>query len=258
MSEAVAAVLDMAGIRSIIPVFATTEAACAQFKQGKKQASVLQPLNYAEELYLLALNEQDGTVKQVPAFALGYALAGALLMDLALCNRIDSDLATLKVVASEQTGDPLLDETLAALRDAPAVQPASFWLKNLAAESGRIEQRVLESLMAKGVLRQENRRVLWVFDVHRYPLTDDREVKEVRSRLRELIASEDIPAPRDQALVCLANACRLLDDLFSKHDLERLTPRIEALSGLDLIGHEMVEAIREIERDAAIMSMPFV
>jgi len=258
-SPQVHAVLEMAGFAAIIPVFDTVSQACAGFAPVSEPPSPAPcPLTIAEEIYVMALDDHEGVIKPMPAFALDYALAGALLMELALDNRIDSDLTTLKVIASEKTGDPLLDETLETLQACAEPQPTAYWLKQLADQSGRIEERVLESLIRKGVLRQENRRILWVFEVRRYPVQDDREVKEVCARLRELIIGDAIPDPRDVVLICLGSACRLLDDLFSSDEFERFNPRIAALSRLDLIGHEMVAAIREIERVMIQMSTPMM
>lgn len=258
-SPQVHAVLEMAGFASIIPVFDTVSQACAGFAPvSEPPTSPPCPLNIAEEIYVMALDDHEGVIKTMPAFTLDYVLAGALLMELALDNRIDSDLTTLKVIESGSTGDPLLDETLETIRACAEPKPTAYWLKELADQSMRIEKRVLESLIRKGVLREENRRILWVFEVRRYPVLDDREVKEVCTRLRELIAGDAIPDPRDVVLICLGSACRLLDDLFSADECERFKPRIAALARLDLIGHEMFEAIREIERAMIQMSTPLM
>jgi len=213
-------------------------------------------LSFAEEIFLLALDDKQGVIKPLPVSALDYALAGALLMDLALQDRIDTDLTSLSVTATKPTGDPILDDTLRDLQQKPEPQPTSFWLKHFADQSKRIQERVLERLIQKGILKQQNRRILWVFEVRRYPLMDNHEVKEVKTRLRELILSDDIPDAREVVLINLGNACRLLDDLFTPAEYERVRPRIIALARLDLIGQEMAKSIREIERTMAIaMSM---
>ncbi|OGV39242.1 MAG: hypothetical protein A2X48_01240 [Lentisphaerae bacterium GWF2_49_21] len=213
-------------------------------------------LTAAEEIYLLALDESRGVVRTLPDFTLDYALASALLMELELFDRIDTDLTTLKVTSAVPTGEPLLDETLLELQRKTDPQPTSFWLELLTARKGHIEGQVLAQLIRKGILKQENRRILWVFETHRYPLMDDREVKEVRARLRELILSDDIPDPRDVVLISLGKACRLLDALFTQEENERVRPRISSLARLDLIGDELANSISELERKVAIASMP--
>lgn len=250
-------ILDTAGFSSIIPVFDTIEEACGKLvTQNTNDNSGPDKLSLAEEIYLMALDDEQGVLKPLPAEALNYALAGALLMELALENRVDPDLSELNVISPEPTGDPLLDDTLAEIRQSSAPKPVSFWLKHFAGQSGSIEERVLARLIQKKILKQENRKILWVFETRRYPMIDNREVKEVRARLRDLITSNEIPDARDIVLISLCNACRLLHDMFPEKEYEKLRPRIENLARLDLIGQEISRAIREIEQamTAAMLS----
>ena len=80
-------------------------------------------LTFLEELLLLCLDDETGLLR--PAFApwLDTAGAGALLMDLALKNRIDTDPKRLVVVDRTATGEPLLDEALAIVAELPSGQP---------------------------------------------------------------------------------------------------------------------------------------
>lgn len=247
-------ILDTAGFSSLVPIFETTDQACSSFMQSPKQEHTARnPISIAEEIYLLALDDERGILKpHLPASALDYALAGALLMELAIRGRIDTDLKSLNVISHEPTGDPLLDEVFKTIQQKSNPQPVSFWLAELAGESERIEKQVLERLIGKGILKQENKRILWMFETRRYPMMDDKEIKEVRSRLRELILGDEIPDPREVLLISLGNTCHLLDDLFTKEEFERLQPRITSLARLDLIGQEISQAIHEIEKAMAV------
>jgi len=251
-------VLDMAGFSTFLPIFATMAEAVGSCTSAEVEPAKAAPvkLTVAEEIFLLALDNSRGVIKPVTPFALDYALGAALLMELELCDRIDTDLEILKVVSTAPVGDPLLDETLLELQQNTEAKPTSFWLERLTIRTKHIEERVLAQLIRKGILKQENRRILWVFEIHRYPLIDDREVKEVRARLRELILGDDIPDPRDVVLISLGNACRLLDDLFTPEEKDRVRSRIAALARLDLIGDELAKSIHEIERSIAITSIP--
>ena len=68
-------------------------------------------LRFAEEIILLLLNDDDGGFVYVPSWSLKYALAGGVLMDLALEERIDTDLEKLILVNATPVGDTLLDPT---------------------------------------------------------------------------------------------------------------------------------------------------
>jgi anti-anti-sigma factor len=248
--------LDMAGFSALIPVFDTVAAASTSLAPpATPERPKHLPLNLAEEVFLLALDDRHGLIKSGLLPVLDYALAGALLMELALSARVDTDATAMKLISGAPTGDALLDEALRELQAEPQAQPTSFWLEKLADPARRLQDRALAGLLKKGILRQENRRLLWVFEVRRYPVVDDREVKEVSTRMRELILSTDLPEPRDVVLLNLANVCRLLDDLFTPQESERLRPRIAALARLDLIGQEMASSIRAIELTMAMVSM---
>ncbi len=212
-------------------------------------------LSFAEEIFLLALDDEAGTLRPISGLALGEALVGAVLMDLALMNRIDTDPKILRVVDGAPTGDAFLDAFLHKMQQAAGPHPISHWLAVLSGQAGRIQESVLSHLIGKGILKQENRKILWVFEVRRYPMINNREYKEVKSRLRELILSDDLPDPRDAVLISLVNACRLFDVIFTAQELEKVRPRINQLSKLDLIGQEVARAVREIERAMVLPMM---
>lgn len=213
-------------------------------------------LCFAEEIFLLALDDRAGTLKPLPVSALEFALPGALLAELAFLNRIDVDLQALRVVDNRPTGNALLDEVLGQLESQPGEQSTSFWLSFFAGQARQIQDCILAQLVAKGILKIEARKILWVFKTRRYPLLDNREIKEVKTRLRELILSDDIPDPRDAVLISLAEACRLFDDLFSEAELARAQPRLKALAKIELIGQEVAKSIREIAQAMALAMMP--
>lgn len=213
-------------------------------------------LCFAEEIFLFALDDREGSLKPLPVSALEYALPGALLMELAFLNKIDIDLQSLQVADPKPTGNAFLDEVLRQIERQSRPQPTAYWLSFFAGQARQIQDRVLEQLIAKKILKIENKKILWVFKTRRYPLIDNREIKEVTARLRDLILSDDIPDPREAVLISLVHACRLFDDLFSPEEFERVQPRIKALAKLDLIGQEIAKSIREIAQAMAFAMMP--
>ena len=57
-------------------------------------------LRFADELLLLLIDDKRGDLLPVPEWSLSCALAGAVLMDLALENRIDTDPERLVLLDS--------------------------------------------------------------------------------------------------------------------------------------------------------------
>jgi len=86
-------------------------------------------LRFAEEILLLALDENTGRLHALPERALEFALAGAVLMELAFMGRLDTDATQLIVSDTSPTGDAVLDEALKAL---PKSEPSLTIQKALA------------------------------------------------------------------------------------------------------------------------------
>lgn len=206
------------------------------------------PLPFVEEILLLALDDDTGALRPMPVMGLDYALAGALLADLALANRIDSDPEKLVVIDRAPTGDPLLDRALGTIAAAPEPQSVARWLGVFASERNSLERAALERLVARGILRQDEKKFLWVFGVRRYPTVDNHERVEVRTRLSELILGDDIPDPRDAILVSLLTAGHLLPRIFDEPRYHARSARIATLARMDLVGREVANAIETLSR----------
>ena len=202
-------------------------------------------LRFAEEITLLLLND-DGTLVHVPSWSLNYALAGGVLMDLALENRIDTDLEKLVLIDSTPIGDSLLDPTLADINEV-GERDARFWVERTANRAQEIREESLSRLISLGILEARDDLFLWVFRSRRYPAIEGTTVREVKLRIMEVLFSDEIPDPRDVVIICLADACGIFRRLLSRAELSRASERIEQVSRLDLIGQAMSQAIQDIQ-----------
>ena len=204
-------------------------------------------LSFNEEIVLLLLDETNGDFVPLPESVFAIVMSGAALMDLALHNRIDTDLEKLTVVDRTPLGDDILDPALAGLGKKSATLSIVDALMDVAANAEDYRSRALTRLVARGILKEESGRHLWVFRTRRYPVIDDSEQQEVRARLRQLLLSAEIPDPRDVVLVCLIDACALVKFVRSADELEAVAPRVEQLRKLDLIGQAVTRAASETD-----------
>jgi hypothetical protein len=123
-----------------------------------------------------------------------------------------------------------------------------FWLRELAQRQDEIHHAAVDRLIQRGILRREERRLLWVFGERRYPTVDGRERAEVRTRLTRLILGNDLPAPRDAILLSLIHGCRLSGRFFAGLGIEARQDRLETLANTDLVGREVsVAAINSLD-----------
>jgi len=201
-------------------------------------------LTFAEELLLLSHDEKTGHFHNMDDAM--PALAGAVLMELAIRNRIDTDLDKLMVVDGTPTGEPVLDGILAQMVAEPGTHSTDDWVDFLKHNGQEVHDAALARLIERGILRREESKVLWVFGTRRYPLIENHEQQEVKLRIANLLMSDEIPDARDIVIIGLAESCGLLEHIFSKDEIERCQPRIAQIVRHDLIGQAVRAAIENL------------
>ena len=158
----------------------------------------------AEELLLLAYDDETGKATG-SRIGLDLGMSAAVLVDLALAGRIAYIDGYLKVMDPSPIGDPIADAVLAkAAADEPHT-PAQ-WLQRL---RHRLRIRVLEDLVARGVVRDVDETQMGHIHVHRYPTTDPAYEAEIRTRLAEALTGNSFCDERTAALATLLCATRM-------------------------------------------------
>ncbi len=212
-------------------------------------------LRFAEEILLLLHNEDRGDF--APGLApdtLNIVLAGAVLMDLALENRIDTDLNYLFLADATPLEDDLLDPTLADIARDTNTRDASYWVAQTAKRGEEIRDKALTRLVNRGILEAESEDIFLLSRLvsrsRRYPTIDGQSVEEVRLRIMRILFTDEIPDPRDIVIICLADASGVFKNILSPSELSEVQDRIELIRKMDLIGQSVTRAIREQEPPA--------
>ena len=79
----------------------------------------------------------------------------------------------------------------------------------------------------------------------RYPTLDSKPDREVKRRLMSVLFSDDIPDPRDGAIVALADTCGIFDHLLSQREVRGTAERAALVGGLDLMLQAVSTAVQE-------------
>jgi hypothetical protein len=98
----------------------------------------LKHLTLADEIVVLMLDDDIGSIKPECASVANMAIAGGILMELALLGRIDTDLKSLFIVDPKPVGDELLDHVLEKIAAEPKKR---FRRVQCAVRRGRRSQR---------------------------------------------------------------------------------------------------------------------
>ena len=206
-------------------------------------------MRLTEELILLMLDEDSGYLEMVPSWDFACVMAGAVIADLALEGRIDTDLDALHVISDAPTGDALLDPTLREISEAEEDSPAQYWIERSTVRSEEIVTMTLDRLVEKGILDYETGG-FWTLsrEVNRsgvYPAGEGQTLREAKSRVVNTVLNRDIPDPRDAILVGLMHTCDGFKLILSEEDYHESVEWIETLVKMDLVGRMVHAAVTE-------------
>jgi hypothetical protein len=206
----------------------------------------VKPLTLAEETVLLSLDDASGRPVGRTGMAPDLALVGALLMDLALAGRLDTDRDRIWVADSTPTWDPVTDVALAELDSPHAPKDARGAIMLLARQAGQLREALLARLVGRGILRRLDGKVLWVFPDRRYPKADGAATDDARTRIRTMLLAEEIPAPRDSLLLGVARAAGLLPLIFSPEELRRVQDWLALVTRIESLNRSLGAAVADV------------
>jgi Golgi phosphoprotein 3 (GPP34) len=174
-----------------------------------------QPVLIAEDLLLLLTDDRSGKLA-VSATHADVALGGAMLLELALANRVavagESDemrKGRLIVEDTSATSDSLLDEALARLGEKEGKNP-----KDVVRVLGKgLRDRLQARLVERGLLREESGKILGVIPTHRWPANDAAHENAVRGLMVDALRVGHSDDVRVAALVSLLHALKAVEDV---------------------------------------------
>ena len=211
-----------------------------------KEDVATQPLTLTQDLILMLLNEESGYFHQVPGWDLNCAVVSAVLAELSLRSRIDTDQESLFLVDQTKTGNSALDRILKEIASEPVQRNAQYWIERLAPRAELIIDLTLDRLVDLKVLEHHDgefwtlSRTAWQTGM----FSDSPEgtaVQFVKTRISNAIFNKEIPDPRDVIIICLINTCDVFRFMFQLDDESE--QRIQFVCKMDLIGRSIAAAV---------------
>ena len=208
-------------------------------------------LTVTEEFLLLTAGNQDQTatalVVDLPKSRLGIrvAMTGASLMELGLLDRIETDVEELWIRDPSPTGERAVDDVLAQivamLKGSAAKSPIAEIIKKL--EKIDSYQLALDSLKARGVVRQQTERLFWVFRDERNVVADLDVVRGIRKRVCDVLFEGEFPNPRDVCLISLLDATRRFRRVVPPERVQKAIEQTKRYVNLDLVGRNVANHV---------------
>lgn len=201
-------------------------------------------LTIPEEFLLLTIKDEDGGFVDIPREAVSAGFIGAAIMELALQNRIDSDLDRIWIVDKKPVGEACIDIILEKLAAPGFELQAARLIDQLVGYGNQVRELALKRLCERNILTETEGRVLWFLKARRYPVTDGKEIREVKLRLLEVLLKDELPDPRDVCLMSLADTCGIIRQIVPASELKRAGERLSKLAKMDLIGQNVTRYIQ--------------
>ncbi|MBN2327055.1 MAG: GPP34 family phosphoprotein [Candidatus Omnitrophica bacterium] len=206
-------------------------------------------LSLPEEMILIALNHEKGALYTTANWTLGAGLAGAMLTELALRNRLAISDNVLRALDSSATGDPALDDVLNQIESREKPIKVSFWIQKLSMQGKKHGRLYLERLVESKILKEEERLVLF-FSSKRYFLRNKKLKRELFNRIRWVVLRRHEPDARLLCLLRLIQTCDWVRFIVEKDKVKEAKQRIKEW----IEKNAAVEGAEQAQAAAAILS----
>ena len=204
-------------------------------------------LNLVEEFLLIALDDDKGSFV-IDSTHLHYGFAGAILLELAVRNKvdIDGDYLHLKSTSSEQ--EVVLNKALKLIEEEGKTKKVKDWLDLLARKAGELKDDTLQRLIERGVLIKKEHKILWIIPNNKYPTSNSNPDNKVRERLNNVILNGAKSEARDVMLLSLIDVSDLTKEAFrDQSDYKEVKKKLKEVTEDIKISQSINKSIREIQ-----------
>lgn len=209
-------------------------------------------LSLYEELYLLALDEESGTIIPVAKKTISHGLAGAVLAELSFSGKVASnEKHRLELRDAEPAEEGILSEAIQEIQKVEKPRKLVFWVSQFSERPKKIREQIAESLVSKNVLYQDDKHFF-----RHAAITEEEQISapskyEIKSILRAIILFTREADNRSIALLNLISACNLLNLVFTQDELAFAKRRISEELIRSALKEPQMQTIEEIGQAVA-------
>ena len=203
-------------------------------------------LTLSEQLLLLGLNDEKGSVVFSASTALPYGLAGAILLELFFMNRISIKDNKVKLQNADKTNNEILDDALKLIRSSKKQRDTKYWIQLFQSKLKKLQERLAEQLVAKKVLSREAHSFMWLINYNRYPTHNELPEQNVRERIKSIVLKRAEPTDEEVSLISLIKVCELTNEIFEKSERKKAKAQIEKIVAKQSVSSAISSTMDEI------------
>jgi len=202
-------------------------------------------LTLIDQLTLLALDDHKGNF--IPdSTTFSYALAGSLILELILEEKISISDDFVKVRDRSKTGDAILDEYIQEIHASSKPRKIKSWIDRFGHKANKIKEATLAKLIKDGILLKKEEKILWVFNVDKYPTSNPRPENQLRARLHNIVINRHTPDLKEVMILTLVESCGLEVEVFGKENAKVFKKEITHIKSDSEVSGVVDKSIKEI------------
>jgi hypothetical protein len=204
--------------------------------------------NTAEKFLLIAHHPEKGRFK-ISQIYIQYGIAGALLLDMTLENRIEMEEKRLILKSASVSGDPVINDAVTLMTQSTKPRKADYWVRKLATRHNRYKWQVLKGLVDKRMVRIEEKKFLGLIPYRQSYLVESYTRSSLIRQLKsEIMAYTREPSSASMAVAGLIEACRMYRILSDDRDeLKTIRTQLKKIIKESPVSDVVSQTIRQVQ-----------
>lgn len=185
-------------------------------------------LNLIDKLVLLALDDDKGTFVS-DSIVFGYCIAGAVLFELSIKEKIQIFENKVQITNKEKLNDEVLDYCLEIISDSKKERKVNHWIEAIGNKEGALRKKALAKLISLEILEEKENKILWIFTNKKYPTKNELPEKTIRQRLNDIIINESKAEMDEIMIISLVDSCGLNKEVYGKEIAKKKDKEIKSI-----------------------------
>jgi len=204
-------------------------------------------LSTAEKFLLIAHHPEKGRF-MIQRTYLQYGIAGAILLDMTIADRIETDGAKLSLKRARASTDPVLNDVIALMSQSSKPRKAEYWIRKLGARYNRYALQLLKGLTGKRIVRIEEKKFLGLIPYRKsYLLESYTRSNLVRQLKNEIMVYRGVPGD-NLALAGMIEACRMHRILTTDRDeLKQIKSQLKKMIKENPVADAVTQTISQVQ-----------
>jgi len=208
--------------------------------------------NTAEKFLLIAHHPERGRFL-IQHIYLQYGIAGAILLDLTLEDRVDMVDKRLILKPAKVSADPLISDVAALMSQSVKPRRVDYWVRRLGRNHRKYKWQILKGLADKRIVRIEEKKFLGFIPYSKSYLIESYTRSNLIRQLRNEILAYRGSSDDNAALAGLVKACSMQRILSTDRDeLKQIREQLKKMLSDSPVSDVVSQTIRQVH--AAIMT----